>query len=118
MNLDNIDKALEKYNEGNPIARWVRKKTPPGYFNRWILIGGILITIGMLMAWYSLAAEPYVSCEDRAGCIHPSTGELLPDGYEDGTPLKQQVKQGLFVGFLGLLITLSLNHLIYRRTLK
>lgn len=104
----NVNEALDRYNEGNPIARWIRKKTPPNYFNRWIMLSAMAYLLLIAGMWAHYESEVYIECTDRAGCIHPVTQEPIPQGYTQGTPLKEQLsKIGLrllliFAGFLAL----------------
>lgn len=108
-----IDKALDDYNKANPIARWIRSHTPEGYFNRPILWMGLLWILAVATLWSVYYSEPYIECTDLDGCIHPVTGELIPRGYVEGTPLSEQLGQVFFWLTLMFWGVLALNHVYY-----
>ena len=111
--MNRIDKALDGYNEGNPISRFIRKRTPEGYLQRWVLIPGLLFMLLMAGSYLNQYSEPYIECTSPYGCIHPFTDEFIPFGYTEGTPISVQLS-GLF-GYLTFffLMILIVNHAVW-----
>lgn len=111
--MTKIDDGLDWYNKGNPVSRWIRARTPPGYINRWVFIPGMIFLLLMASAYLQSYGEVYVECTAPWGCIHPFTEEFIPYGYSEGTPIGVQLS-GLF-GYLSFffLMILIVNHSVW-----
>jgi hypothetical protein len=111
--MTKIDQALDWYNKGNPISRWIKNRTPEGYINRWVFIPGLLFLLLMASSYLNTYSEPYIECTKPWGCLHPFTGEFVPYGYTEGPPISTQIS-GLF-GYLSFffLMILIINHSVW-----
>ena len=111
--MTKIDDALNSYNKGNPVSRWIRDRTPRGYINRWVFIPGMIFLLLMAGYYVEEYGEVYIECTHYLGCSHPVTQSYVPYGYSEGTPISVQLS-GLF-GYLAFffLMILIVNHAVW-----
>jgi hypothetical protein len=111
-----INKALDEYNEGNPIARAVKKKLPEGYIYRPIL-WAFFIGVFLFASDYISNTPAYIECKPSnpmvIDCIHPFTNQSIPIGYTEGKPVNLQFLELLSRIFLFFLVAIAINHAYY-----
>lgn len=105
-----LRRSYEEYHARNPLARYIRKNMPEGYFSRPLMIVALVVMLATSYVWVETQAEPYWEC--TLPCTNPITGEYydLPltgsRFYSEGRPISEQLTEiftalGLqFVGFM------------------